>query len=947
MYRFTQEGEFSEWLIRPDKSQHEPWKVAKDCKASRITVLALSGDPDITEATELRYAGPLMFDIDSDKGDLEGALESGVELCKKLIEMGVQEHDIEINLSGSKGLHIYIDQRVFSSGRPLKGLPAIYKRMAVELYVPHVDFAVYSAGKGRMVRPPNSKRPDGAYKVPVSFEQLKEVTAETYKKLVSKPAPYEKAHTGDNIKCPNMVTLFNLVKAAADYDKDKFVVIPDEVLSKLEDNIPPCVELLANGQERDNTAFNRAALNFSKWAARSQVDPVRMDSLLTRISEETTSNKYNTPTSRKRHIQGLIQYVNGNDKYKFSCVGMLTVVKGHPCKDCPIKDENGIATIDDAIFNNMFVHANMGQYYADPDFTKVIASFNMDMGCPIIGEGSFKIEAAQVTITAPLSGETYKIPDFSEEAWVSKQAFKKEIQGLEGVAFFGTDNHVSMLRLTIHKQALMRPGEMDPKYKHSKAGLYYYKTRGPLDVRDPDHRGTMVYVENGFSVDSRMWCDTHLLTSYIPCAPEIKTRYKNKITEEANEVFDLMLRTNSPTVISTMLGWLFATHLKQHFMKIEKRFPLLYISGMAGTGKNSLVALWLRLCALEGEAAQFTLEAPNSTKLPFQQGLSNSTTIPRVINEFNKKSMANAQYGVITELLKGAFDEQVIAKGRLGGGDRNGANVSTVNWSITAPVITLSEEPIVVPALLHRGIKVELDPRGHAEGSEAFYKCEYRADKVASIGTYLINCAVQTPIKDILAYTEAVNLPQSIVESNIPDRLKYGYKVLLASYAWGYDMLSMEGSGMSQDNLLNVLEMKNNLMSHLSEYSHQIEKSSSVNEVDRIMKDFAILANFDNDAKAHHSLSMGKHFAVADGRLYLDIIMAYPVLKSFKRSAGDPIAIVSDEAFVNSAKGLPYFVSSTTPCPFLIGTDGRGVCEFDMKGMARAGIPTQLFGTEV
>jgi len=944
MYRFTQESDFSEWLIQEDKTPHEPWKSAEAHNFARVTILALSNDPDIIEQKDLKYSGPLMFDIDSDAKELDKALSSGVELCEKLMAMGVDERDLEINLSGSKGIHVYIDQRIFSSGRQTKNLPSIYKRMAIELYVPLIDLVVYSAGKGRMVRPPNSLRPDGAYKVPVTFQELKGVTAETYKTLVSSPALTTKVIDAPCTKAEPLARLFNSLKLNTENLGEKFETIPDEVLDKLEETIPPCVELLAEGKERDRTAFNRTALNLAKWGAKSKVDSIRMDSLLTRISEATTSKKYNTVLSRKRHVEGLIQYVKGNKNYGFSCVGMLSVVEGHPCSTCPLKDDNGIASQQDltSMFN-MFVYQNMGQYYTDPDFTKPIASFTMRMGKPIINEDDGKIDACEITINAQLGGDSYFIPDFSEEAWTSKQSFKQEIKGLKGVAFLGTDNDVAKLRLTITKDNIMSPGELDGRMKHSKVGLHYYRFKGSSDIRSPDHIARKVYVEEGYSVDDVGFLDSHILTSFVQGAPSLKkTSFVDSITDEANEAFSLLLRTNTKENISTLLGWFLATHLKQHFYQIERKFPLLYVSGMAGTGKNNLIAAWMRMSAVTGEDAEYTLEAPMSTKLPFQQGLSNTTTIPRVINEFNRKSVRASNFTEIEELLKAAFDSRDIAKGRLGGGDKGGANVSVVRWQITAPVITLSEEPISTPALLHRGIKVELNPKGIAQGQTAFFALEPTMDSLAGIGRRLIGAAMQADITDILAIYESVELPEEAEASNIPNRLKQGYRMLLASYTWAIGVFDMDNdTGLSEVNLTQIKEMKEELTNYLKEYHRHIERSSSTNEVDKVIKDFAVMANQEDNS--HHKLIHSKHYVVDQGKLYLDVLMAYPKLKAYKRSVSEELALKTEEDFVASAKGLRYFISANSPCSFLIGSKGRGVVELDMEELLKANVPVTLF----
>ena len=943
MYRFVQEDDFSEWRIVQDKNTGNPWEIAKSTASARVTILAITNDPDIEDQSNISYSGPLMFDIDEE--DLAVALASGIELCEKLLSLGVDEQDIEINLSGSKGIHVYLNPKIFCSGRPIKDLPNIYKHMALDLYVPGIDLNIYSSGKGRMCRPPNALRPDNAYKVPVTFPELKKLAAADYKAAVSKPKTTDSVVTLPCIRSAELTKLFNEAKAQAKLSaKEKFPTVPDEVLTKLEGAVPPCLHDLADGNERDQTAFNRVALNVAKFLAKGNVTPAKVASIVERISENTSSKKYNTALSRKRHIQGLISFVKGNKNYQFSCLGMLSVITTSPCKACPIKDDNGVASLESADFSNLFVYKNMGQYYSDPEFQRPITSFYMELGNSIVGEVSGKVEACEVFIHSSLSGTSYHIKEFSEEAWVSKQKFKTELQGMHGVAFLGSDNDVTKLRLTITKQAIQEIGEMSLRYKHSKVGLHYYRSKGSKNIRDEDHKGTRVYVEQDFSLDSENFYNTHMLSRGVLCSPKIKDKqFWEPITYEGNEAFDLLLGTNNKYETATLLGWFLSNHLKSHFFNIEKRYPLLYVSGIAGVGKNSLIAVWMRLACLEGEEAAYTLEAPNSTKLPFQQGLTNSYTIPRVINELNRKSVSATHHKDIIELLKAAFDSRSISKGRIGGGDRNGANVSTVDWVITAPIVTLSEEPLSTPAVLQRGIKVELTPAGLQAGKANFEQLEYRADDLVTVGRWLVSSALDTPIADVIKYLDDAKLPGEVLASGLPERLLHGYKTLLASYDWAIDMFCKKESGMTADNVANIRKMRTNLIEYLSSYYVNIAKEASVNEVDKVLRDMAVLANCSSDPKAPHMIEFARHYAMTEDRLYLDILTIYPILQRFKRSVGDPLALGSEHAFVNSARGLRYFISDKSTTEFLPSTYGRPVCEFDVEELRKANIPVSMF----
>ena len=84
MYRYWQRSDTSEWSITKDKYPHNPWKLAEELKADRISILAVSNDPDIEPDGSISYQGGLYFDVDN--LDIRRALDSTIELVSKLKE---------------------------------------------------------------------------------------------------------------------------------------------------------------------------------------------------------------------------------------------------------------------------------------------------------------------------------------------------------------------------------------------------------------------------------------------------------------------------------------------------------------------------------------------------------------------------------------------------------------------------------------------------------------------------------------------------------------------------------------------------------------------------------------------------------------------------------------------------------------------------------------------
>jgi hypothetical protein len=100
----------------------EPWQVTQastdfsSIRPTFITVLAvdliITPDMERQQLETLKYQGPMYIDLDND-ADISESIADGKLLWEKLKAHDVQADDVEIYLSGKKGLHFLIPQEVF------------------------------------------------------------------------------------------------------------------------------------------------------------------------------------------------------------------------------------------------------------------------------------------------------------------------------------------------------------------------------------------------------------------------------------------------------------------------------------------------------------------------------------------------------------------------------------------------------------------------------------------------------------------------------------------------------------------------------------------------------------------------------------------------------------------------------------------------------------------
>ena len=334
-YRYFQRGEKTPWITIPAEGAEA---AALEQGAVRLTVLstskALGGLDGEAVPKDVRFYGPLYFDIDH-KEDLALAIESANRLVTRLVEeYGVDPSDIQAFLSGSKGLHLFLLPHTFGLERPVLRLPGIYREMAKQLYVSGMDMQPYSMRNA--FRLPNVKRDDGRFRVGVSIAELRELTVERYRELVAKPRPDFRHPDGTGKVYVQLSVLFEsateLAKKNEKVIQDSSQVYAPVLRQHFSIDAPPCIQSLAEGKKAETASFNQVATQVAIFAARLNADGLgTFEPTFDRIADNQQSSSYSSARARREHMEGQYAYMRSTERYNFSCNAMRSVLKGRPC----------------------------------------------------------------------------------------------------------------------------------------------------------------------------------------------------------------------------------------------------------------------------------------------------------------------------------------------------------------------------------------------------------------------------------------------------------------------------------------------------------------------------------------------------------------------------------------------------------------------------------------
>ncbi len=935
MYRYYQTKEKGKWSPLRDSDQSV--KTALEEGARKVTVLAVSEVVDeYTVKDQLSYKGPLYFDIDC-KDDLYMAIKSAKELLAKLLKFGVHKDCVAAYCSGSKGLHLMVDSRSFSTGRAIKGLPFIYKAMAKALYVFGLDFQVYSGGRGNSWRVVNLQRDDGNFRVCISHEELEVLTPETYKEYVKGPRLEQefpaKVEAGHALllsslyeKCKQEVQ-----KQRKDFSKNQKAALDDNLLEDIKGTPPACVEALLDGKVKTELNFNEVVLQLAAYLSSTGATESVINSMSSRLSEKMSSSQYSSSRERYQHAIGLVHYCKASaGAYKFACPAIKRVLTVNPCEGCSVnsrKTEDQLAAEE----GDIGISARSDGYYAIGGETdRRISTFTLDIidfhaeqqqDGSIDRRTGFKALVNSKGLNCSDRAEIF----MSEDMWNSKSALIHELNGLGALAFLGTDVDVQRVKhYVFSQQGSSDAGQITAVYT---AGIIAQKV-GKQEL--------MVYIEPSGSINQVKVQNTHYLNSNILCPPKLlEEGMPSPGDHEMAAAVDSMLKINSKLNMAIIIGWHTAAHFKTHFVRQYNQFPFLNLWGPAGCGKTQTAVQMSFLNGCDYTADDSPMNVYEATQWALIDFCSTTTTSPRILDEANESKM-KGKYISFSEIVKSAWGNQTVTRGTLrksGSSGRGRTGAQTVSIPISSPIIALSEQSLTMPALQQRGIQAFLtrESRANKECTAAFMAMKKYRGKLKSLGKAMMVHALTSPSAYVKGHIDKYI---GDVPEELEDRPRYSYAVIMSGLEIFREVCNE--FGLDVDSRIN--ELSQALKNHLKESVEEIVMEKSRTEIDLILQDMAVMASLTQSGMSKE-LVEDVHYMVHNNKLVLDYRTAFPLYTQYCARNRKDVVIRDIRQFHALIRQEPYFEQEGMVVGFL----NRPTMVLSKSGMMDKGIDVSMF----
>ena len=259
-----------------------------------------------------------------------------------------------------------------------------------------------------------------------------------------------------------------------------------------------------------------------------------------------------------------------------------------------------------------------------------------------------------------------------------------------------------------------------------------------------------IWVINGINIDASGINHKPEIIPYEKGADAFYNKIGYKMLDQDN--YNILINSfyrdiemiNSPEVILPILGWFYASPLKDLIAARLDGFPILFVHGGQGSGKTTTGRLLLRL-------AGYNDTKPNSCTMrsfPMLKLLASTNAVPVLLDEFKVSDMSSEQLENLTRYMRKSYYGEIEQKGR--------ADQTVEEYNLSAPMIVMGEWNISQPALKERFILVRFtDVVKKSDPMQQAYERIKALDLEGFMPNYVHFCLEQK-LDDLIAHAASI-----------------------------------------------------------------------------------------------------------------------------------------------------------------------------------------------
>lgn len=897
-------------------------------KPALITVLAcdkLINKQSTKETVDTaKYLGPLYFDLD-DEDDLEAVIEDGNKVLQQLFTYGLTADDVQIYLSGKKGLHILVPSTVFMEKQlPVNRLPHIYKEMAFKFAVQSTDFAVYSARRGRMFRTCYVQRDNGKWRVPVTAAELATLTVKGYGEMCS--APRTVPATVPTYR-PKLAILYeSILQQVAAAKKIKRKPVDAATFRK---HLPTIQKLMKGEGLKDGIGFNKIAIQLAIYAREANIteDELVFQSSGLIANHVGDGHRYNTPRKREIEIRRMFSYIEEGVGYDYSIYPIQAMLAtAQPQVGDFAGEDESIEVIDDSdgLFTkgaNFYVTTEQGEkHILDARFKEVDILLTPD--------------TEQIAcITAKIQVGNKIVPCALERSdFVSSTALHRAVS-VHGASFTGTDVHARYIYKHMLREATLQGKVV---YATDREGLDVLKmpmasiedARAPFIVWADRHGVRLPKMLSDKGLDVRFVgypSPEGVLKTDLAQAPYFPDWIKiegNK--EKLLSMLRGLLQCQDGNILGKWIGWMSASFYTQLFREAYGKFPLLHINGAAGSGKSEMTESLMHLFYYNGDP---TVLSPSSTTFAISTAIAGSASVPVIVDEYKPSEMSRETHNTLKSLFRSSYNGHTVSRG---GGNRQKDSFGALSQTeLSGPVVFIAEAIEEETALLERCVPITVRrPYGRilAKFGPRFSDLRANHQTLAIIGQAMASGIVagysiaklREEFGVLYQSAKLEYLPQAsdyqnedteavVKKEGAKERVVYAHSVALFGVIKFEQMITAMLPDEADELKALVAPLKENIYARMSEVS-----ANTTAEYLKVMLMLSDMSRFADNDTTRLNYGFDYEFGNIGDKSTLVIVArsAFGKYKMYSRAIDVPALFRGAEPFIHALKNSPIFINT-------------------------------------
>lgn len=696
-------GGEDEWVVTQADAVLDEIRPAFTTVLACDKIITKGVDKDIVAAA--KYFGPMYFDLDCE-ADVGAAIRDAKALVAKLKTAGLTDDDMELYLSGKKGIHLLIPAKVFmEKPAPVSRLHVIYKELAFKFAVPSTDFQVYSGRSGRMFRTCYRQRENGNWKVRLTAQELETLDETGYHDLCSRPS--RNWPSNPTYRAGFAITYEALHQKVAAQKKIKSKPVDSATLAR---HTPVVRQVMSGVGLKPDLGFNKVAIQLALYAHEVKLTADQFvdqcQGLVTK--HQSDGFRYNSARKRELELRRMYDYLEEGVGYEYA-IGPIQAMLAP--KDEWAEDEES-ATPEEAYEElpdmsglflkgaNYFVSTEQGdKHIMDAKFVDVV----------VLQDGA--TEQISSIVGSIQVGSKVSPISLERSDFVSSTGLHKAVS-LYGASFTGTDVHARYIFTHMLRQST-KDGKV--VYATSREGLDVLRmpmselpvARTPFIVWSDGSGVRLPPPQRDAGLDVRFVgypSPEGVMRTDLAKAPPIAEWAKTAGNlDKLREMLRGLLTCQDVNSVSKLVGWMSACFYSQMFRAAYGKFPLLHINGAAGSGKSEMTDHMMSMFYWNAEVPVLS---PGSTTFAIESAIAASASIPVVVDEYKPAEMIPMQHSKLKSLFRSSYNGHTVSRG---GGSRQKDSFGALNQiQLAGPVVFIAEAIEQETALLERCVVLTL-----------------------------------------------------------------------------------------------------------------------------------------------------------------------------------------------------------------------------------------------